>query len=140
MFLQKMEQRNWVKTNFFRCDNAGENKKLEEKIMKSKLNIDFEYTPVGTPHNGVVERTFATLYGRVRTMFNRARIHDDNRKILRAECAVGATFLDGILVEKSKEKCQHKQFYGSMPNFSKNLRTFGGMGVVTEAEYIHGSG
>ena len=118
-----------------RCDNAGENKKLEEKIIESELKIDFEYTPVGTPqHNGVVERAFATLYGRVRAMFNRAGIHDENRKILWAECASGATFLDGILVENSKDKCRHEKFYGTMPSFSKNLRVFGEMGVVLDQQ------
>ena len=116
-----------------RCDNAGENRKLEEKIMESELKIDFEYTPVGTPqHNGVVERAFATLYGRVRAMFNRAGIYDENRKILWAECAAVATFLDGILVENSKDKCKHEMFYGSMPIFAKKLRTFGEMGVVLD--------
>ena len=49
-----------------RMDNAGENKKLE-KILKLKgFDIYFEYTPVDGPEfNGVVERAFATIYGRV---------------------------------------------------------------------------
>ena len=48
------------------CDNAGENVKLKEKLDKMQYGIDFEMTAAGTPqHNGVVERAFATLYGRI---------------------------------------------------------------------------
>ena len=32
-----------------RCDNVGENKKLEENILKANLNTNFEYTAVKTP-------------------------------------------------------------------------------------------
>ena len=51
-----------------RCDNAGENKILEENCKKTTglAHIKFKYTPRDTPQfNGVVERAFVTLYGRV---------------------------------------------------------------------------
>ncbi|KAG7336872.1 reverse transcriptase RNA-dependent DNA polymerase, partial [Nitzschia inconspicua] len=54
-----------VKT--IRCDNAGENKMLEQACRKQGLQIIFEYTAPGTPQqNGVVERKFATLFGKIR--------------------------------------------------------------------------
>jgi hypothetical protein len=43
-----------VKTN--RCDDAGENKALENRCIQEQLGIDFEYTGPGTPQfNGRVE-------------------------------------------------------------------------------------
>jgi hypothetical protein len=58
-----------------RCDDAGENKMLEQKCIQHQLGIHFEYTGPGTPqYNGRVERMFANLYGRVRTMLNAARL------------------------------------------------------------------
>ena len=38
------------------------------------FDIGFEFTAQGTPqHNSVVERAFATLFGRVRAMMNIAK-------------------------------------------------------------------
>ena len=55
------------------CDNAGENLKTEELFKNGNLGIRFQYTARETPqHNGVVERSFVTLYGRVRAMLNAA--------------------------------------------------------------------
>jgi hypothetical protein len=40
-----------------RCDDAGENKMLEQKCIQHQLGIHFEYTGPGTPqYNGRVER------------------------------------------------------------------------------------
>ena len=47
-----------------RLDKAGENKRLEIILKEKGLDLEFEYTPVDVPkYNGVVERTFATMYG-----------------------------------------------------------------------------
>jgi hypothetical protein len=60
------------------CDDDGENKELENRCIQEQLGINFEYTGPGTPQfNGRVERKFATLYGRVRTMLNAARLLKD---------------------------------------------------------------
>ena len=51
------------------CDNAGENKILEENCKKTTglAHIQFQHTPREHPQfNGVVKHAFATLYGRVR--------------------------------------------------------------------------
>ena len=36
-----------IQVKFIRCDNAGENKKLEEKCDAEGLDINFEYTATG---------------------------------------------------------------------------------------------
>ena len=66
-----------------KCDNAGENKKMDDACIEQKMGIKFEYTAVGTPQqNGRVERKFATLYGRIRSMMIDAGIKENLRQKL----------------------------------------------------------
>ena len=54
------------KVKFVRMDNEGENEILQTIIKNEYLGIKIERTAPGTPQqNGVVERAFATLWGRV---------------------------------------------------------------------------
>ena len=60
---------NGMIVRYLRCDNAGENKKLEERINGAnwKLNIQFEYTARDTPQqNHLAELAFATIANRGR--------------------------------------------------------------------------
>ena len=83
-------------------DNAGENKKLEEILKLKKLNIYFEYTPFdGADFNGVVERAFATGYGRVQAMLNGGGFFEKNRSAFWVEAASTAADLNDILAYKS---------------------------------------
>ena len=61
---------------FIRCDNAGENVKIKERITEEDISgIKMEYMAPETPqHNGEVERSFAFLYNRVRAMLNHAGV------------------------------------------------------------------
>lgn len=114
-----------------RCDDAGENKKFKEEIVKRNLKINFEYTGADTPqHNGVVERAFATLIGRARAMFTEAGIEGDLRDKLWAECAGTATKLSNVLVEKKDDECNYEKLFGSMPKYAYHLCTFGEIGMV----------
>ena len=59
---------------YIRCDNAGENKTTDAHLRTHGKGVTFEYTSSDTPqHNGVVERRFATLCGRVRSMLHFCR-------------------------------------------------------------------
>ena len=65
--------------------------------MEEGLRIDFEYSAPDTPQqNGRVERKFATLYGRVRSMLNAAHLPAYLRSGLWAECAYTATYIDNF--------------------------------------------
>ena len=56
---------------------------MEEACDKLGLGTKFEYTAVGTPQqNGRIERKFATLYGRVRSMMIDAGIKEELRQRL----------------------------------------------------------
>ena len=68
-----------------RCDNAGENKKLEGhcKSVAWKLNVDFEWTAHTTPQqNSLVEVGFTTIGNLGREMMIAANISYAMRFIL----------------------------------------------------------
>lgn len=116
---------------FIRCDNAGENVALQNRIEEEGINVSFEYTARQTPQqNGKVERAFATLYGRMRAMMIGANWSEEMKRMHWTEAAATATKLDNILNEKGKES-PHRQFYKEDPLYEKYLRTFGEKGIVT---------
>ena len=81
-----------------RMDNAGENINFQKILRNNDLDIEVEFTPVDGPeYNGVVERGFATLYGRVRASLNGAGFFGKNRHQYWAECASTANDMDDIL-------------------------------------------
>ena len=130
--------RNKGKTvKYIRCDNAGENIKLKEECDRQKLGIEFEFTAPNTPQqNGVVERKFATLYGRGRALLNKAGFNRKMRKGLWAEAARIATLLDSITVKPGETKCPYELFFGTLPNWARYLRTFGEVGIVKSSNPI----
>ena len=72
IFLLSKEKKN---VKYIRCNNARENYKLQQVLDNVDMGIKFEFTAVDTPQqNGKMERKFATLYGRVRSAFNNARL------------------------------------------------------------------
>jgi transposase InsO family protein len=73
--IKDLKEKGGKTVKYIRCDNAGENKSLENECLRQGLGITFEYTAPGTPqHNGRIERRFPTIYGRVRSTMNKARI------------------------------------------------------------------
>ena len=74
------------------CDNAGENKNLEENCAKRFEEIKSEFTSPGTPQkNGMVKRVFATLYSQMRGMMYHARLHENLNTGLWSKCATTTT-------------------------------------------------
>ena len=135
LLLKRLKDQHGIKVQTIRCDNAGENKKMEEACVEQGLGTKFEYTAVGTPQqNGRVERKFATLYGRVRSMMIEAGIKEKLRQKLWAEAANMSVDLDNILVTKRDEENAYERFYGSKksPNYVKHLRQFGEVGFIIQ--------
>ena len=137
-FLKELKARDsratkYIFVKYLRCDNAGENLLLETKCKEEGFGIQFEFTSAGTPQqNGVVERAFATLWGRVRAMLNHARLPKDKRNQLWAECAGTATKLENLMCSTMSEVSPHEQFYGELPKYSRHLRVFGEIGIVSD--------
>jgi Reverse transcriptase (RNA-dependent DNA polymerase)/gag-polypeptide of LTR copia-type len=123
-----------VKT--IRCDNAGENLAFKDESKKKQLGVIFEFTAPNTPQqNGVVERAFAFLQGRVRAVFEDAAIHGELRGKLWAEAANTVTMLDNLVVSDDN-KTRYEKFFGKLPPFVNHLRTFGEIGIVANRAAI----
>jgi transposase InsO family protein len=55
--IQDLKEKEGKTVKHIRCDNAGENKLLENECLQQGLGITFEYTAPSTPqHNGHIER------------------------------------------------------------------------------------
>jgi hypothetical protein len=84
-----LTMRAWDKEmgKFMRCDYSPENKRLAEKVEKKGLKVNFEFTAPCTPEeNGKVERTYATLCGSAKAVFNNANLTAELRSGLWTEC------------------------------------------------------
>ena len=132
-WLKGIKDKYKIHVKFIRCDNAGENKKLEGKYDAEGLGIIFEYTATGTPQqNAYVERSFPTLMGRARAMMNFAGFTTEKRKQLWCEAANTATMLDNILVHEENSVPPYTIVFGKDGNYAKHLRTFGEICVTAE--------
>ena len=77
-----------IQVKIVRCDNAGENRSFEKTCKSTGLGFEFEYTAPGTPQqNRRVDRTFQTLYGRIRAMLAGSGFLRNIQKKLRPEAA-----------------------------------------------------
>ena len=120
-----------MKFKTIRCDGAGENKALKSKCFEEKMGITFEFTAPDTPqHNGMIERSFATSYGRMRAMFHACGINGGLRYSLWAEAANYENYTRNLLVNGKDEKCPHEKFFKEMPSYAKHLTFFGNIGIA----------
>jgi hypothetical protein len=94
-WLHNFQKDNSLTVKFIRCDNSGENIQLQSLVHEDKtLAVRFELAAPYTPEkNGMVERKYATLYGKVKAIFNWAKFPIYLRQLLWAECANHATDL-----------------------------------------------
>ena len=70
-----------ITPKYVRWDDAPENHKAEQLCLENGFNIQFEYTPSGTPQrNGRFERKFATCYGRIWARYKAANIKEEDLK------------------------------------------------------------
>ena len=123
-FILELKNKHGIDVKIIRCDNSGENNAFEKQCKSKGMGITFEYTAPGTPQqNGRVERKFATLYGRLRSMLENVE-NPNLRDKLWAEAANTATVLDTTLAKKGRNQSSFQQFFGkgesgTVPNFSK---------------------
>ena len=116
---------------FIRCDNAGENRVLEQQCETMGFEITFEYTAPNTPQlNGKVERKFATLYARVRAALNGARLPSNLRSLLWCEAAKHMTLIENHLTTTTKPVPSQIQMFGRCDPAFERIHIFGEMAVV----------
>ena len=116
---------------YVRCDDAGENRALEDRCNEKGIGITFEYTGPGSPQfNGRVERKFPTLYARVRTMLNAAAVPKHIREGVWAEAAKTATQIEDLIVTESKPVAAFHRFYNIKTFKLTKMHPFGEIVVV----------
>ncbi len=95
---------------YMRCDNAGENRRLEKQCINEGLDITFEYTAPHSPQfNRRVERKFPTLYGKMRATFIHAGITHDEAQRYWCECANTLINIENILGKSKDDKSASKK-------------------------------
>ena len=103
-----------------RMDNAGKNKKLQERMTSADWNLDckFEYTARHTPqHNSLAEQAFCSIAAKTRACLNAAMPVTKLNRLQILE-------LDGV------EKTRIEHFGYDVPGFAKHLRTWGEAGTI----------
>ena len=106
---------------------------------EASLPIQFEFIAPNTPQqNGKIERKFQTLYGKISSMLNWARLTERLRHRLWAQCADVATKLENIIVKGGSEMSAHEKFYGYALEIFEYLRTFGEVAMVHDENKING--
>jgi hypothetical protein len=119
-----------------RCDNAGENNKLKERLLSKdwKKNIKFEFTARNTPQqNHLAEIGFTTLFSRDQAIMHRANIPLEMRYKVIREILRTASLLDGLTVITidGVTKTRFEHWSGELPRFTQNLKIVGTAGTVT---------
>jgi transposase InsO family protein len=134
----KLRKQDGFPVQIIRMDNSGENKRFQARAgNEGYADLKFEFTAPGTPQqNGVVERAFATLQGRVRAMMNQAGFTKELRGFLWAECARTATELENCMPDSPGQNPPIVNMYGSQYKWAHELRTFGEMAVITNTASI----
>jgi hypothetical protein len=123
-FIKMMKGRDPESIKFIRLYNAGENLGLKSRIGTEGLNVQLEFTSTETPEqNGQVERSFATLWSRVRSILNRSGVSQDLREKLWAECASTATKLSN-LVSRENGRNPYLDLYGKRKQRNSKFETF----------------
>ena len=121
-WLNGLKDKYKIQVNFIHCDNAGENKKLEEKCNMEGLGIIFEHTMTDTrQQNTYVERAFPTIMGWARSKMNFGGFTMEKHKQLWCEAANTATMHDNILVHEQDRAPPHKMFYDQDAKYAKHL-------------------
>ena len=124
-----------------RVDPGGENVKLEKRLKNVDCAhltpIQCEMTARDTPqHNSLVELAFPFLVALARAMMTAAHIPDEVKPKVAIEAIQTACQLDGLkLVElEGVTATRDVHMYGKNPSWTRNMRTFGEAGVVTEGK------
>jgi Reverse transcriptase (RNA-dependent DNA polymerase) len=122
-----------TEVTYLRMDGAGENRKFQDYAAKRGFGeLKFEFTAPGTPQqNGIAERSFPTLLGRVRAMMNNAGFDREMRGKLWAECARTATMMENSMPDGPGIDPPMVRFSGENYKWVQGLRTFGEMAVLT---------
>jgi hypothetical protein len=136
-WLHQFQKDNSLTVQYIRCNNSGENVRFqrldqEDKTLKTRFELTGPYT---SEQNGMGERKYELLDGKVRAMLNWANFPESLRQLLWAQCASHAILLENILC-KQKSKTASELFHGQNPPWIQHLKIFGDIGIVHDHKKI----
>ena len=124
-----------IPVKVLRCDNAGENRKLEDatRAKKYQLGITFEYAIRATPEqNSRVEKSIDTAYNRTKACIVFAHLPDKIKPLVVRECITQVTNVSNLRImtlnDVTATALQH--FFGSVPKYGPYLHVIGEAAVV----------
>ena len=113
-----------------RMDNAGENKKLQQRLESSdwKLDPTIEFTARATPqHNARAELAFPSIANKGRAMMSAANLRIEESYKLLGEAFKTATHTEALasvtINGVKKTRVEHRS--GKLQRYANHLRTFG---------------
>ena len=103
--------------HFFRLDRAGENMTMRDAVKRKYPSIMFEFTARDIPQqNGKVERFIATIWSRMRAMFDVAGIKGRMREKLWAEAMDTAVIWSNLTVMLNENRRAEAKWCNNLPN------------------------
>ena len=85
-WFNELKSKYCIKIKYICCDNAGENKALQQPLKKGGMKIQFEFTAPDMPQpNGIVECAFPTKMGHTRAMMNYAGFDKNMQQLMWCE-------------------------------------------------------
>jgi hypothetical protein len=124
-----------VNVTYVWLDNAGENK-VFATLANSKewnLQLQFEFTGLhALQRNYLVKVEFATLWGRLRAMFDTVSVPEEEKYKLLREGIHHLTFLDGLIIKEidGKKLTKFGNMHGKDPKIITPMRIWGEAGIV----------
>jgi hypothetical protein len=124
-----------INVKYVRLDNPGENVAFAQLASGKAWNLQlaFEFTGSRTPQqNYLVKVGFTTLWGRLRAVFDAARVPEEEKYKLIREGIHYLTFLDGLIVKdvQGVVKTKYGHLHGEDPKVKMPMRTWGEGGVI----------
>ena len=134
--LFNMWKQNGIDVSIIRCDNAGENMRLEKRLASAewKMPLKFEYTARNTPQqNHLAELKIFLICNKARAALVRAHVPNEYRFRIFPKFVEGITQLDWLVTVEIENvtKTRIEHFGKQIPKFAKKLRILGEAGVVT---------
>jgi hypothetical protein len=113
-----------VKVKYVQLDNAGENKAFATLANSKDWDL--------LQRNYLVEVGLATLWGRLRAMFDTAFVPEEEKYKLLREGIQHLTFLDGLMIKEiaSKKMTKFGHMYSSYPKLLMPMRIWGEVGTM----------
>jgi hypothetical protein len=119
-----------------RCDNAGENVKLEEALHSrywKMTDVEMEYTSRDSPQqNSIAELAIFNTALKAKTMMKAANVPKKFRYYLFPDAVKTSAKLDALylITYNDIQQTRHEHFYGRLPSYVKYLRTWSEAGTV----------